>query len=147
MVAQNTGDMAKLTLDDNANFSKIKFDPGFIPPPLDIKKRLEHCPLVSSPRRRLPSLSRCRLLSLSRCQLPSLSRCQLPSVPLSIAFFVVIAFFAPLSIGFVVIAFFASLSIAVFVVSCLLRCRLPYWPNREICYCPPLCCCRCCECC
>ncbi|KAH8593170.1 hypothetical protein B0O99DRAFT_628286, partial [Bisporella sp. PMI_857] len=53
MVARNTRDMAKLTLDDmaknniprdktgNIDCSKIKFDPGFIPPPLDIKKRLE----------------------------------------------------------------------------------------------------------
>jgi hypothetical protein len=53
MVAQNTHDMAKLTLDDkakdniprdktgNIDCSNIKFDPGFIPPPPDIKKRLE----------------------------------------------------------------------------------------------------------
>ena len=60
MVARNTHEMAKLTLDgkpknedsrpknnisldENGNIdcSKIKFDPGFIPPPLDIKKRLE----------------------------------------------------------------------------------------------------------
>ena len=53
MVARNTHEMAKLTLDGkaknnilhdetgNIHCSKIKFDPGFIPPPLDIKKRLE----------------------------------------------------------------------------------------------------------
>jgi len=53
MVARNTRDMSKLTLDDkakdntprdengNIDCSKIKFDPGRLPPPIDVKKRLE----------------------------------------------------------------------------------------------------------